>query len=218
MLLFSILGLCGGLLCCVGDILFDLKGAGNEKLGTSKNIDSNWMRMSEWRFGASILCAFFGDAGVGFGFCSIASQISGGYPTLAMVMSILAFVGCIGGFFVHSMLCIQAVIYKRIMSKGEDNFEIADHTIEGLYKAITVPFFRNCPFADSADRDSDRRAECSEMDGGAQFHRVFNHRRYAEKDQSQNLSGSARHHHAEPRLGYGWSHRDRCFEYLGGNL
>ena len=63
MLLFSILGLCGGLLCCVGDILFDLKGAGNEKLGTSKNIDSNWMRMSEWRFGASILCAFFGDAG-----------------------------------------------------------------------------------------------------------------------------------------------------------
>lgn len=122
MLLFSILGLCGGLLCCVGDILFDLKGAGNEKLGTSKNIDSNWMRMSEWRFGASILCAFFGDAGVGFGFCSIASQIS-------------------GGFFVHSMLCIQAVIYKRIMSKGEDNFEIADHTLEGLYKAITVPFF-----------------------------------------------------------------------------
>ena len=141
MLLFSILGLCGGLLCCVGDILFDLKGAGNEKLGTSKNIDSNWMRMSEWRFGASILCAFFGDAGVGFGFCSIASQISGGYPTLAMVMSILAFVGCIGCFFVHSMLCIQAVIYKRIMSKGEDNFEIADHTLEGLYKAITVPFF-----------------------------------------------------------------------------
>jgi hypothetical protein len=141
MLLFSFFGLCGGLLCCVGDILFDLKGAGNEKLGTSKNIDSNWMRMSEWRFGASILCAFFGDAGVGFGFCSIASQISGGYPTLAMVMSILAFVGCIGGFFVHSMLCIQAVIYKRIMSKGEDNFEIADHTLEGLYKAITVPFF-----------------------------------------------------------------------------
>ena len=203
MLLFSILGLCGGLLCCVGDILFDLKGAGNEKLGTSKNIDSNWMRMSEWRFGASILCAFFGDAGVGFGFCSIASQISGGYPTLAMVMSILAFVGCIGGFFVHSMLCIQAVIYKRIMSKGEDNFEIADHTLEGLYKAITVPFFLSYLIL---------------MDGGAQFHRVFNHRRYAEKDQSQNLSGSARHHHAEPRLGYGWSHRDRCFEYLGGNL
>ena len=55
LLLFSILGLCGGLLCCVGDILFDLKGAGNEKLGTSKNIDSNWMKMSEWRFGAYFL-------------------------------------------------------------------------------------------------------------------------------------------------------------------
>lgn len=141
LLIFSILGLCGGLLCCAGDILFDLKGADNEKLGTSKNIDSNWMKMSEWRFGASILCAFFGDAGIGFGFYSIASQISGSHPTLAFVMSILAFIGCIGGFFVHSMVCIQAVIYKRIMGMSEKNFEIADNTLEGLYKAITIPFF-----------------------------------------------------------------------------
>lgn len=36
------MALVGGLLCCVGDLLFDLKGKGNEKLGTSKNIDSNW--------------------------------------------------------------------------------------------------------------------------------------------------------------------------------
>jgi len=35
-LIFSIAGLIGGLLCCVGDVLFDLKGAGNQKLGTSK--------------------------------------------------------------------------------------------------------------------------------------------------------------------------------------
>ena len=35
-LLFSIFGLAGGLLCCVGDIFFDLKGPGNKKLGTSK--------------------------------------------------------------------------------------------------------------------------------------------------------------------------------------
>ena len=53
-LVFSILGLIGGLLCCVGDVLFDLKGKGNEKLGTSKNIDSNWVKMADWRFGLSM--------------------------------------------------------------------------------------------------------------------------------------------------------------------
>ena len=31
-LVFSILGMLGGLLCCVGDVLFDLKGKGNEKV------------------------------------------------------------------------------------------------------------------------------------------------------------------------------------------
>ena len=64
-LIFSILGLIGGLLCCVGDVLFDLKGKGNEKLGTSKNIDSNWVKMADWRFGLSIAIALVGDAMVG---------------------------------------------------------------------------------------------------------------------------------------------------------
>ena len=70
-LVFSILGLIGGLLCCVGDVLFDLKGKGNEKLGTSKNIDSNWVKMADWRFGLSIALALVGDAMVGLGFYSI---------------------------------------------------------------------------------------------------------------------------------------------------
>ncbi|MCX4345497.1 MAG: hypothetical protein OSJ53_16635 [Kineothrix sp.] len=60
-LLFLVSGPIGGLLCCVGDVLFDLKGNGNQKLGTSKNIDSNWLKMAEWRFGASIMLATVGD-------------------------------------------------------------------------------------------------------------------------------------------------------------
>ena len=60
-LIFSIMGLVGGLLCCIGDVLFDLKGQGNEKLGTSKNIDSNWSKMAEWCFCLSILCVMFVD-------------------------------------------------------------------------------------------------------------------------------------------------------------
>ena len=51
-LTFSVMGLVGWLLCCIGDLLFDLKGKGNEKLGTSKNIDSNWSKMAEWRCGS----------------------------------------------------------------------------------------------------------------------------------------------------------------------
>ena len=140
-MLFSILGLIGGLLCCVGDILFDLKGAGNKKLGTSKNIDSNWLNMAEWRFGTSILCAMFGDIGVGFGFFSIANQIKEGHPKLAAVMAVTAYAGVIGGFFIHTLLCVQAVIYKRIMLGGEKNFDIADNALEGMYKAIIFPFF-----------------------------------------------------------------------------
>lgn len=58
---FSIIGLVGWLLCCTGDVLFDLKGQGNEKLRTSKNIDSNWSKMAEWRFCLSILCVMFVD-------------------------------------------------------------------------------------------------------------------------------------------------------------
>lgn len=140
-LLFSVLGLVGGLLCCVGDIFFDLKGPGNQKLGTSKNIDSNWLKMAEWRFGVSIFCAMFGDIGVGLGFYSIANQIYASHSVLAVILAITGYSGVIGGAFIHSMLCIQAVIYKRIMSGGEKNFKIADHTLEGFYKAVTVPFF-----------------------------------------------------------------------------
>lgn len=140
-LLFSILGLVGGLLCCAGDILFDLKGSGNQKLGKSKNIDSNWLKMAEWRFGVSILLAMFGDIGVGFGFYSIANQIYASHSVLAVVLAITGYSGAAGGIFIHASLCMQAVIYKRIMSGGEKNFELADHTLEGFYKTVTVPFF-----------------------------------------------------------------------------
>ena len=139
-LIFSVMGLLGGLLCCVGDILFDLKGKGNEKLGTSKNIDSNWSKMSEYRFGLSIMCAMFGVILIGFGFYAIADMIRENDLLLSNLILITGFIGCVGGFFVHSMLCIQAIIYKRITNNGKDNFEIADNALEGYYKAIMSPF------------------------------------------------------------------------------
>ncbi len=59
-IIFGMLGIAGGILCAVGDMLFDLKGKGNEKLGISGNIDSNWLKMPYWRFNTSILVTFLG--------------------------------------------------------------------------------------------------------------------------------------------------------------
>lgn len=99
-LIFSIMGLFGRLLCCTGDILFDLKGKGNKKLGTSKNIDSNWSKMSEWRFGVSIICAMIGIILTGFGFYAIADMIRENDLVLSNIILITGFIGCIGGLFV----------------------------------------------------------------------------------------------------------------------
>ena len=140
-MLFSTLGLIGGILCAVGDVLFDFKGQGNQKLGSLKNIDSNWLKMSYWRFGASIIVAFFGDILVGFGIYSLAEQIQSSNAALAAVTLICGYIGVIGGFFVHSVLCLQAVIYKKIME--ENNFALADKTLIAFGKAAIVPFVLN---------------------------------------------------------------------------
>ena len=73
-LIFSIMGLVGGLLCCTGYLLFDLKGQGNEKLGTSKNIDSNWSKMSEY---------------------AIADMIKENNPLISNLILITGFIGCV---------------------------------------------------------------------------------------------------------------------------
>mgnify|MGYP004526323821 CR=1 FL=1 len=59
---------------------------------------------------------------------------------MSNLILITGFIGCIGGLFIHSLLCIQAVIYKRITDNGKINFEIADNTLESFYKAVMFPF------------------------------------------------------------------------------
>lgn len=138
-LVFSISGLIGGLLCCTGDILFDLKGKGNEKLGTSKNIDSNWSKMADWRFGLSIALAMIGDALVGLGFYSIGMQIAETHSLLGYMTIGFGYLGAMAGIFIHAFLCVQALIYKGAMIHG--NLQIADDILEKLYKQITPTFF-----------------------------------------------------------------------------
>ena len=136
--IFSVLGLVGGLLCCTGDILFDLKGRGNEKLGTSKNIDSNWLKMSDWRFGLSIALAMIGDALVGLGFYSIGMQIAETHSLLGYMVIGFGYFGVMAGIFIHAFLCIQALIYKGAMIHG--NLQIADDILEKIYKQIMPTF------------------------------------------------------------------------------
>ena len=133
-IVFSVLGLIGGLLCCVGDILFDLKGRGNQKLGTSKNIDSNWLKMADWRFGLSIALAMIGDAFVGLGFYSIGMQIAETHPVLGYLTIGFGYFGSIAGVFIHAFVCLQALIYKGAMKHGD--LQIADDILEKLYKQI----------------------------------------------------------------------------------
>ena len=70
--------------------------------------------MSEWRFGVSIICAMFGVIFVGFGFYAMADIIRENNTILSNIILITGFIGCIGDLFVHALLCVQAVIYKRI--------------------------------------------------------------------------------------------------------
>lgn len=135
---FSVLGIAGGILCAIGDLFLDLKGKGNRKLGTSGFIDSNWVNMAYWRFGVSILFAFAGATLLGFGFFSLAAQMADGNRALALTTGICGYVSAIAAFFVHSVLCIQAIIYKKIMET--DNFRLADDTLEDYYKAVIPPF------------------------------------------------------------------------------
>lgn len=78
---------------------------------------------------------------LGFGFYAIGDMIRGNNTILSNWILITGFIGCTGGLFVHSMLCVQAVIYKRITNNGKTNFELADNTLEGFYKTIIFPFF-----------------------------------------------------------------------------
>ncbi len=74
--IFGWLGFLGGLLTAVGDLLLDLKGRGNKKLGRYGFMESAWDTMAAWRFKASILLAAVGVPLYFLGLTSLAMQIT----------------------------------------------------------------------------------------------------------------------------------------------
>lgn len=132
-LILSIIGLAGGIICACADILLDLKGRDNKKIGKYGFIDSKWLVMNEKRFTASIIIAMLAVPMYGLGVYSLGCRMSGGLGT---AMKLTAFVGSMGGFFIHAVLCLMPVIYKTISNEA-----LGERVINRIYETIKFPFY-----------------------------------------------------------------------------
>lgn len=132
-LILSIIGLIGGLLCCAGDLLLDLKGKDNKKLGKYGIADSKWLEMGEWRFKLSIIVVMFAVPMYALGIYSLGEQIGGAMGT---VLKLTALVGSMGGFFIHAFLCFMPIAFKSIPDK-----EQGLKTVDKMFESVVIPFF-----------------------------------------------------------------------------
>jgi hypothetical protein len=136
--LLGIIGLCGGLLCAIADILLDLKGRGNEKYGPGGILDTNWKKMSLWRFRASIWIATVAVPMCLMGFIALYRQIARGGAITANIFGICALIGSCGTLFIHFTLCYFPIISKTLSSEKVSQDAIGK-TVNVLYHTILVP-------------------------------------------------------------------------------
>lgn len=134
---FGWLGLLGGVLTATGDVLLDLKGAGNATLGKYKFIESAWDRMAAGRFRASILLAAVGVPLYFLGLTSLAMQMTN--DAFALVFWIVCMTGATGGFFIHALTCLFPILYKKLMDNH--SFTEAEAILNVGYEAVKIPFF-----------------------------------------------------------------------------
>ena len=137
-LVLAIIGIIGGVLCATADLLLDLKGPDNKKLGKMGVIDSAWERMPHYRFVWSGILAMFAVPMYSCGFIAL-MQMDGNYAISAMILRIIFLCGAMGGFMIHIFLCLQPTIYQVIMKKGDR--ELAEEVINTTFRQIYVPFF-----------------------------------------------------------------------------
>lgn len=131
-LIYSIIGFLGGILCCVADILLDLKGKDNKENG---HIHSNWKKMSLWRFHWSINLSFIAIPMYNLGLISLGNQVESASPVLGFIFRALGYISNAGAIFIHVSICYGPCIYKAI-----DNEEYSERAINGLLKAAQSPF------------------------------------------------------------------------------
>lgn len=137
--ILAIIGIVGGMLCAVADLLLDLKGDDNQKLGKMKIIDSKWEAMSHGRFVWSDILAMFAVPMYTCGFVALMMQLHSTKAELSIGMTIMFLCGAMGGFMIHTFLCMMPTIYQKIMKKAD--YEMAEDVIEGVFRQIYVPFF-----------------------------------------------------------------------------
>ncbi|MGN0351802.1 MAG: DUF6796 family protein [Roseburia sp.] len=135
----AIIGIIGGMLCAVADLLLDLKGDDNQKLGKMKIIDSKWEVMAHGRFVWSDILAMFAVPMYTCGFVALMMQLHSTKAELSIGMTIMFLCGAMGGFMIHTFLCVMPTIYQKIMKKAD--YEMAEDVIEGVFRQIYVPFF-----------------------------------------------------------------------------
>lgn len=141
-IIFGSLGILGGILCMIGDVLLEYTGKGNKTLGKYKYIESNWSGMSEWRFKLSMLLASAGVPLYLLGFTSLAMQITN--KSLSISYWIVCVIGSVGGVFIHILLCILPILYKTLSVNRI--FEETENTLNVIYNAIKIPFFFHYAF------------------------------------------------------------------------
>jgi len=134
--ILGLLGMTGGILCAIGDMLFDMKGTDSDKLGKYKLMESNWVRMPLWRFKLSILLAAVGVPLYVLGFISMAMQISN--RTLSIAFGTISCLGALGGIMIHTMCCIYPILYKSL--KKHLSIEAFEEGLKASYDAIKIPF------------------------------------------------------------------------------
>lgn len=137
--LLAIIGIIGGMLCAVADLLLDLKGSDNQKIGKMKIIDSKWKKMSHGRFVWSDILAMFAVPMYTCGFVALMMQLHRTKAELSIGMTVMFLCGAMGGFMIHTFLCMMPTIYQKILKKAD--YETAEDVIEGVFRQIYVPFY-----------------------------------------------------------------------------
>lgn len=137
--ILAVIGIIGGLLCAIADLLLNLKGVDNKTLGKLKIINSKWLEMSHSRFVWSDILAMFAVPMYTCGFAALMLILHRTLPKLSLVTMSIFLCGAMGGFMIHTFLCIVPTIYQKIMARA--SFELAEEAINAVFRQIIVPFF-----------------------------------------------------------------------------
>ena len=135
----AIIGIFGGFLCAAADCFLDIKGADNQKLGKLGIIESKWIEMPHYRFVTSTILAMVAVPMYSCGFVALMQKMAISHALLSRILTVIFLCGAMGGFMIHTYLCMVPTIYQIIM--GENNFELAQEVINKTFRQIYVPFF-----------------------------------------------------------------------------